>query len=72
MWPRGLQTGEEEQIKHIYYHIAQKVRAWQKASCCEDRPPTPSKPSDAWVTTMLFDMGQAKAKTWRQIRIENK
>lgn len=36
-WNRGtLNRRGEEQIKQIYYHKAEKVRAWQRTSCWEE------------------------------------
>lgn len=59
MWSESLWTREEERIKQIYYHVAKKVRAWQKPPVVRRSTVEWPPPSKACTTTSALDMGQA-------------
>lgn len=60
VWSEAPWTREEERIKLIYYHVAKKVRAWQKPPVVRRRAVEWPPPSKAYMTTSTLDMGQTE------------
>lgn len=65
----ALWTREEEQIKEIYYRVAEKVRAWQKPPVVRRSAVEWPPPSWGWVTFTALDMGQGGEKPWTEVQL---